>query len=87
MIRCPLCRARYRGGEFCRRCRADLRKLTEVEQHAARHAHHAVHQLLEGNIFQAAQHADIAGKQQNTRFHTLLYSFITSQDNAPSEER
>jgi len=76
MTRCPLCRALYRGGETCRRCRVDLQIVLDIEHNARQLAHHAVLQLLDGNSEQAERLADKAVKQHSTRFHSLLHSFI-----------
>lgn len=76
MTRCPLCRARYRGGDSCRRCRADLSILSALEHNAGQQAHLAVQQLLAGKMDQADYHAHRAKKQHVTRFHSLLCAFV-----------
>jgi len=85
MIRCPLCRARYRGGTSCRRCRVDLRTVSDLEQNAGRQAHHAVQQILAGNMDRADHHARRAKKQHATRFHTLLCGFVTGLRDGKNE--
>ena len=49
MDRCPNCRARWDGGETCRRCGMDLAPLLVVEQAAEGLLARAVAQLAEGD--------------------------------------
>jgi hypothetical protein len=49
MERCPNCRARWDGGETCRRCGMDLAPLLVVEQAADRLLARAVAQLAGGD--------------------------------------
>ena len=79
MIRCPLCKARYRN-LVCSRCRADLSILSALEDDAARQAHRAVRELAAGNMQSAEFHAGKAVRKHATRFHALVYGFIASQN-------
>ena len=79
MTRCPLCKARYRGQQLCRRCRADLSIPVAVEDAAALRARHAVRELVAGNIEAAKTHAAKAAQEHGTRFHSLLYGFVALQ--------
>lgn len=49
MDRCPNCRARWDGGESCRRCGMDLAPLLAVEQAADRLLGRALAQLAGGD--------------------------------------
>ncbi len=80
MTRCPLCKARYRGQQHCRRCRADLSILSSLEDDAARQARLAVREMVAGNMQSAELHAEKAVKKHATSFHTLMYGFIASQN-------
>jgi hypothetical protein len=50
MDRCPNCRARWDGGETCRRCGMDLAPLLVVEQAAEGLIGRAVAQLAGGDV-------------------------------------
>ena len=55
METCPVCRASLNGASTCRRCRADLRKVIEVEQRGQALLGAAMSSLAEGNVASAAQ--------------------------------
>src|SRR5256886_9122142 len=49
MERCPLCRAALHGADTCRRCRADLRTVQEVERDGQALVGAAIHRLALDN--------------------------------------
>jgi predicted amidophosphoribosyltransferase len=53
MKHCPICRASLNGASTCRRCRADLRKVQEVEIQGQLLAGAALHSLALGDTGEA----------------------------------
>jgi hypothetical protein len=53
MKSCPICRAALSDEDSCRRCRAELRKLREMERLGAEIAGAAMHRLALGDVAQA----------------------------------
>ena len=51
---CPVCRASLHGASICRRCRADLSKVQEIERRGQRLAGVAMSALTEGDLAAAA---------------------------------
>jgi hypothetical protein len=51
---CPVCRASLHGAGTCRRCRADLSKVQEIEHRGQRLAGVAISALIEGDLAAAA---------------------------------
>jgi ABC-type hemin transport system substrate-binding protein len=51
---CPICKASLNGTTQCRRCRADLQKVQEVEQRGRALAVSAVRALVAGDVVGAA---------------------------------
>lgn len=51
---CPICRASLNGATTCRRCRADLQKVYEVEQRGRALAVSAMRALVAGDVAGAA---------------------------------
>jgi len=49
MVHCPICRALLNGAETCRRCRAELKQVQEVERQGRALAGVAMHLLALGN--------------------------------------
>lgn len=49
MDACPICRASLHGATTCRRCRADLQKVRDIEQRARTMAVAAVQALVAGD--------------------------------------
>jgi hypothetical protein len=49
MMHCPICRALLNGAETCRRCRAELKQVQEVERQGCALAGAAMHLLALGN--------------------------------------
>jgi ABC-type hemin transport system substrate-binding protein len=54
MNACPICKASLNGATTCRRCRADLQQVQEVEQRGRTLAVSAVRALVAGDIVGAA---------------------------------
>lgn len=52
---CPICRASLNGASVCRRCRADLGKVQEIEQRGRILAMTAMRMLVEGDADTAAR--------------------------------
>jgi predicted amidophosphoribosyltransferase len=48
MLQCPLCRALLNGADTCRRCRAQLKQVLELERQAGQIAGEAMHALALG---------------------------------------
>ena len=64
--RCPICRARPRGGDVCPRCGAGLGRLTRVAAAAEAAERDAANHLLEGRVAAArAALADAAGLRRS----------------------
>ena len=53
MTQCPICRAQLNGAETCRRCRAELKQLLDVERQGRELAGAAMHLLALGNTVEA----------------------------------
>jgi hypothetical protein len=63
-VRCPVCKADVGPGPQCRRCRADLALLFELERHRARLLETARGRLARGQWQEAARLADDADALQ-----------------------
>jgi hypothetical protein len=55
MQSCPICRASLNGAIACRRCRAQLQKVQEIEQRGCKLALTALRALVEGDSGSAAR--------------------------------
>ncbi len=77
MDRCPQCRARYKGGETCRRCGADVSLLVAIEARAETLARQAVAKLLADDIPAASKKALSCRRLHDTSFSRALAGFIT----------
>ena len=55
MQACPICRASLNGASVCRRCRAELGKVREIEQRGRMLAVTAVRMLVEGDAGSAVR--------------------------------
>lgn len=55
METCPICRANLNGASVCRRCRADLQKVQELEQLGQALAGAAMRSLVVGDLAAAKQ--------------------------------
>lgn len=56
-LRCPVCRAAFRGSRECSRCGADLGRLMEVCAEAYIERRYAAHALHRGDYEAARDHA------------------------------
>ena len=86
MDTCPICRAKLNGATSCRRCRADLRKVQEVEQRGQALAVLAVQMLIAGDTASAAAwieraHALHASPMVRT-LHALVDAALCSDESA-----
>lgn len=59
-MRCPVCKADNSQGPQCRRCKADLSLLFELEEHRRRALADARHCLRRGEWQAAVEHAETA---------------------------
>jgi hypothetical protein len=50
MLQCPICKALLNGADTCRRCRAELGKVTHLEQQSETLAGVAFHSLALGDV-------------------------------------
>ena len=55
MQACPICRASLNGASVCRRCRAELGKVLEIEQRGRMLAVTAMRMLVEGDARSAVR--------------------------------
>jgi|GEM_PF-822937 len=78
MERCPNCRARWDGGEHCRRCGLDLKPLLAVEQAAHRRIARALGRLAEGDRERALTDLAQARALHREPFIDLLLGLIRS---------
>ncbi len=76
MTHCPICRARYRLSDNCRRCGTDLQLLLSLSNTAECHARRAIHLLMVGDMDRAGYHAGKAKVLHCTTFNRLLDGFI-----------
>jgi hypothetical protein len=53
MMQCPICRALLNGAETCRRCRAELKQVQDVERQGRELAGAAMHLLALGKVVEA----------------------------------
>jgi hypothetical protein len=53
MERCPICRARLKGAETCRRCRAELQSIKRVERQGQVLVDAAIHSLSLDDVITA----------------------------------
>jgi len=53
MMQCPICRALLNGAETCRRCRAELKQVQDVERQGCELVGAAMHLLALGNGVEA----------------------------------
>jgi hypothetical protein len=84
MDRCPNCRARWDGGETCRRCGMDLAPLLVVEQAAEGLLARAVIQLARGDAPGAIRTLAQAEGLSDEPMIRHLKGFIRVLDSEPS---
>ncbi|MBU4264115.1 MAG: hypothetical protein KKC76_19860 [Proteobacteria bacterium] len=76
MLRCPVCRASFKGSPVCHRCRADLSILLRIERQAEQLACQAVQALATGEKKKARALADDACFLHTSPFHRALAGFL-----------
>lgn len=79
MDTCPICRANLNGASACRRCRADLRKVQEVEQLGQALAGAAMLSLAKGDLATAEQWLRRARAVHATPTVRVLTELLASQ--------
>lgn len=80
-LRCPVCRAAFRGSRECSRCGADLGRLMQVWVEACIARRHAARALLRGEYEAARDHAATAQRLFGTprgRKLALLTKWLSS---------
>ncbi len=87
MERCPVCNARFKGMDPCRRCGTELGRLLEVEAAAERAARRAVHLLAAGRTAEALAAARTAAALHATPFHRALARFAAGSVAGLAETR
>lgn len=79
MKKCPVCRATVKERGECRRCRADLTPLFEIEHCADLLASRAVHALAAGDFDMARRLAEESLSLHNSKFIRVLLGFIAAR--------
>jgi hypothetical protein len=79
METCPICRANLNGANACRRCRADLQKVQEIEQLGEALAGAAMLSLAKGDLANAEQWLRRARAVHATLAVRLLTKLLASQ--------
>jgi hypothetical protein len=75
MVRCPICRAKYKGTPQCHRCQSDLSVLLELIEQAIFFEKQAVLALASGNLTMAQQASKKAETIYSTPFSKTLSRF------------
>lgn len=76
MDRCPNCKARYQGGDSCRRCGMDLHRLLEIETQVHSLERAAVQKILDQDAFAAEDLLQAALALQYSPSAKCLLDFI-----------
>ncbi|MDH3349354.1 MAG: hypothetical protein OEM02_14805 [Desulfobulbaceae bacterium] len=79
MKKCPVCRATVKQRGECRRCRADLTPLFELEERADQLASRAVHALAAGDPATARHLAEKSFSLHDCLFIRKLLKFLTTR--------
>ena len=92
MEACPICRASLSGASTCRRCRADLQRVQQVERYGQRLVGRAMVSLAEGDVGEAklwlraarAVHATpiVRALEQLLARHTVSVSHLSTPHSA-----
>jgi len=77
MNKCPVCRAAVKERGECRRCRADLTPLFEIEERADLLASRAVQALAAGDPSTARRLAEESFSLHDCKFIRVLLRFLT----------
>jgi hypothetical protein len=76
---CPVCRASLNGASTCRRCRAELQKVQEVERRGQALVGAAMLSLVEGDLAVAEELLDRAHAVHATPAVRVLRRLVTEQ--------
>ncbi len=76
MERCPHCRAKYKQGDTCRRCGADLSILLAIEARAETLSGLAIKKIFSGDRVAALKKAQAGNMLQQTLFSRALVGFM-----------
>jgi uncharacterized protein HemY len=76
---CPVCRASLNGASTCRRCRAELQKVQEVERRGQAIVGAAMLSLVEGDLAVAEELLDRAHAVHATPAVRVLRRLVTEQ--------
>ena len=79
MEACPVCRASLNGASTCRRCRAELQKVQEVERRGQALVGAAMLSLVEGDLAVAEELLDRAHAVHATPAVRVLRRLVTEQ--------
>ena len=78
MERCPICRARLKGGAHCTRCGADLASAQAAERYADHAVSEALHALGLGDRQRALRCLSASLMARRTPLAAHLYTWLTS---------
>lgn len=78
MIHCPICRALLNGADVCRRCRAELKQVQDVERQGREIAGAAMHLLALGHTAAAMRLLHRACVVHATPEVRLLSTMVTT---------
>lgn len=80
MERCPVCRARIKESETCRRCGADLSLLLQLDAWVQRYEQCAVRAVADGDFATAKRCCQRALRLNSRTFSKVLLGFISTFD-------
>ena len=78
MMQCPICRALLKGAETCRRCRAELKQVQNVERQGRELTGTAMHLLALGNTLEAQRRLRRACAVHSTPEVRALLMIVTT---------
>jgi hypothetical protein len=88
MMNCPICRALLNGAETCRRCRAELKQVQDVERRGRELAGAAMHLLALGDTAAATRllrRARVVHAAPELRLLSGLIATTGASGSAPAE--
>jgi len=83
MLHCPICRAALNGADTCRRCRAELKQVQDVERRGRELAGAAMHFLALGDTAAAVRLLRRARVVHATHEVRLLAAMVANAANRP----
>jgi len=91
MEECPICRAKLNGADICRRCRAELGRVKEIEKRSETFAGEAMRALASGETTRAWRllrraHA-LHGASDVQRLLSQLEANVGIETDRPSAEK